>query len=564
MHRGVVGSPRARLDGYVDSCLEGCVAIETEVRLPAVHPFTGMDVGSALAERASRLGDKTFIVWESGPDHEPTTWTYREFATEVDRVARGLVERGVVAGDGVVLLLENTPAFLFCWFACACLGAVAIDTNSRYAPDELAHALAITGAVGAITHTELLRNLEQSGVDLAWIETIDEETGTCPALCHDAMPVPDRAADPGAPLCVQFTSGTTSRPKAVLFTHANALWGGSVGAVHGQFTEDDVTLVYGPLFHTQALSWLFLPTFWVGGTVVLLPKFTASRFWEISVRHRCTLTSLLGIMMTTLGAQPVPEHHYRRWVFGLEVPQIEERYGIRLFNAWGMTEVVTEAIIGDPHSPVDDGAIGRAAPEYAVRIAREDGTDAAVGEAGDLLIGGVRGLSIFAEYLRDREATADAFDERGYFRTGDRVMVLASGAVQFVSRAKDMLKVGGENVAAVEIERVLLGTPGIAAAATVGRPDPILDEVAVAFVTIVPGADEDEVVAAAHDACIAQLADFKVPRRIYVIDELPEAVLGKIAKGALRDEALQRMAAEGETLERTAAASSVLQIASNH
>jgi crotonobetaine/carnitine-CoA ligase len=111
---------------------------------------------------------------------------------------------------------------------------------------------------------------------------------------------------------------------------------------------------------------------------------------------------------------------------------------------------------------------------------------------------------------------------------------------------------------------VLLGTPGIAAAATVGRPDPILDEVAVAFVTIVPGADEDEVAAAAHDACIAQLADFKVPRRIYVIDELPEAVLGKIAKGALRDEALQRMAAEGETLERTAAASSVLQIASNH
>jgi carnitine-CoA ligase len=517
------------------------VGITTDVTLPAVHPFTGMDVNTALAERAARIGDDTFLIWESGQG-EPASWTYREFAAEVDRVAAGFVARGVVAGDAVVLLLENSPAFLFCWFACARVGAVAIDTNTRYVADELRYALDLTGAVGAVTHAHLLDRLADSGATLSWTVTVDEATGTCPELQTDPSTLPETAVDPGAPMCVQFTSGTTSRPKAVLFTHANALWGGRVGAAHGRYAADDTALVYGPLFHTQALSWLTLSTFWAGGRVVLLPKFTASRFWEISLRHRCTQTNLLGIMMKTLAEQPVPEHHYRAWQFGLEMPALAEHFGVRLFNAWGMTEVVTQAIVNDPDFPVDDGAIGRAALEYEVRIARADGSDAAIGEAGDLLIGGVRGLSIFAEYLNDPIATAEAFDERGYFQTGDRVMQLPSGALQFVSRAKDMLKVGGENVAAGEIERVLAGVTGITGAAVVGRPDPVLDEVAVAFVTVRPGTDEDAVRRDAIEVCTARLADFKVPRDVFVVAELPESLLGKIAKAALRDEAVKRMA----------------------
>jgi len=520
------------------------VGITTGVTLPAIHPFNGMDVDTALVERVTRFGDRTFLVWEPG-DADATSWTYRQFADEVAEVAAGLAERGVGAGDAVVLLLENSPAFLFCWFACARIGAVAIDTNTRYAADELRHALDLTGAVGAVTHEHLVERLTASGADLPWTVTIDDRTGTCPALRADPGSVPERAPDPAAPLCVQFTSGTTSRPKAVLFTHANALWGGRVGAAHARFATDDVVLVYAPLFHTAALSWQTLSAFWVGATVVLIPKFTASRFWEISLRHRCTQTNVLGILLKTAGQQPVPEHHYRAWQFGMETPAIAEHFGVTLFNAWGMTEVVTQPIVNDPDFPVDDGAIGRAALEYQIRVARADGSDAPVGEPGDLLVGGVRGLSVFAEYLNDPTATADAFDERGYFRTGDRVVRLPSGALQFAGRAKDMLKVGGENVAAGEVERVLAGVPGIASAAVVAGPDPILDEVAVAFVTLHPGADEEEVRRQALDTCASQLADFKVPRRVYVVDELPESLLGKIAKAALRDEAVKRMTTEG-------------------
>lgn len=519
------------------------MGITTSVTLPAVHAFSGMDVNTVLADRVAHFGDCRFLVWESGRG-DATEWTYREFSADVERVAAGLHERGVERGDAVLLLLENSPAFLLSWFACARIGAVAIDTNTRYASDELHHALRLTGAVGAVTHERLLERLEESGVELGWVATVDEDTGTCLTLSSAAGDAPIRPPDPGAPLCVQFTSGTTSRPKAVLFTHANALWGGCVGAAHARFVADDVVLVYAPLFHTAALSWQTLAAFWVGATVVLLPKYTASRFWEISLRHRCTQTNVLGIMMRTLAEQPVPEHHYRTWQFGAEAPALAEQFGVQLFNAWGMTEVVTQAIVNDIGVPVDQGAIGRAALEYRVRVTRGDGSDASVGEVGDLLVGGVRGLSIFAEYLDDPGATADAFDEDGYFRTGDRVTMLPSGALRFVSRAKDMLKVGGENVAAGEIERVLTTVPGVATAAVVGVPDRILDEVPVAFVTVTGDRDTTAVVDAALATCAAQLADFKVPRRVYVIDELPESLLGKVAKAALREEAIKRIGSD--------------------
>ncbi len=519
--------------------------VTTDVQLPAVHPFAGMDVNTALAQRIGRLGDKPLLIWEPGAGEPACVWTYREFGAEVDRMAAGMSARGVGPGDAVLLLLDNSPAFLFSWFACARLGAVAVDTNSRYAPDELRHAIEITGAVGAITRESFVPRLQESGAPLTWTETVGDTTGTCPALYGDPATLRSRPADPGLPLCVQFTSGTTARPKAVLLTHANMLWAGRVGASHGDFDEDDVTLIFAPLFHTLGLTWLFWSTFWVGGSVVLQPKFSASRFWEMSLRHRCTVTSVLGIMLATLKAQDVPEHQYRTWTMGVETPSIEERYGIRLFNGWGMTETVTQVIINALDYADDPGAIGRVAPEYQIRVVRDDGLDAAPGDDGDLLVGGIRGLSVFAEYLHDADATNAAFDERGFFRTGDRVRLLQSGAVQFVSRAKDMLRVGGENVAAGEIERVLLGVPGVTSAAVVGRPDPLLEEVAVGFITLDSSIDESSARDAAALACARQLADFKVPREIYVIDELPEGLLGKIAKVKLRDEAVARQVTEG-------------------
>jgi carnitine-CoA ligase len=509
------------------------------VRLPSLHPFVGMDVASFFGESARRRGSHPFLIWEP-PDGLGRQWTYDEFFRDVEDTASGLATRGVGPGDAVILHLDNSPGFLAVWFACARLGAIAVDVNTQYVEDELAHAVALTHPVGIVTDPRLGLADGPAATGLSWVAQLDTETGTVPGLLDPTKPPPERNPDPAAPLCVQLTSGTTSRPKAVLYTHANLLWAGKVGVAHTQLQSDDVQLIYAPLFHTQALCWQLFPTLWAGGTIVLIPKYSASRFWEISLRHGCTRTNLLGLMMRTLSQQEVPEHQYRSWSIGLEMADIERRYRLRIFSGWGMTEVVSTPIHNEADYPVEESAIGRASAEYPIRVVDELGKDVAAGETGDLLVGGVRGLSLFAEYVNDPAATDQAFDG-AFFRTGDRVTVLRSGAIKFHSRAKDMLKVGGENVAAAEIERVIAAVPGVSAVAVVGQPDPMRDEVPCAFVTLSETADANTIEARILAHCESFLATFKVPKAVYIVDELPVVLMGKIAKGQLRQWAVDRM-----------------------
>jgi crotonobetaine/carnitine-CoA ligase len=175
--------------------------------------------------------------------------------------------------------------------------------------------------------------------------------------------------------------------------------------------------------------------------------------------------------------------------------------------------------------------MGRPSPEYGIAVIRDDGTNVDPDETGQLLVRGVRGLSLFAEYLFDPDATASSFDAHGWFQTGDLVTPHDDGHITFADRAKDMLKVGAENVAASEIERVIMTTAGIQEAAVVGRPDDRLDEVPVAFIVASdrPGLTEKVV-----EQCRRMLADFKVPRAVYVVPELPRSTLRKVNKVELR------------------------------
>jgi crotonobetaine/carnitine-CoA ligase len=181
-------------------------------------------------------------------------------------------------------------------------------------------------------------------------------------------------------------------------------------------------------------------------------------------------------------------------------------------------------------------SIGRAAAEYAIRVTDDNGTPTLVGDTGNLLIKGIPGLSLFAEYLHNDKATRESFDEHGFFITGDRVTLLENGFIKFGDRAKDMLKVGGENVAASEIEQVIAVVPGVREAAVVAKKHPMLDEVPVVF--IIPHAGVAGAPPDLHDsvmaACRGALADFKVPREIRFVDEMPRSTLEKVAKAELR------------------------------
>jgi carnitine-CoA ligase len=201
-----------------------------------------------------------------------------------------------------------------------------------------------------------------------------------------------------------------------------------------------------------------------------------------------------------------------------------------------MTETITHGIVGEVDQPNTPMSIGRAAAEYAIRITDDDGRPTGVGGTGNLLIKGVPGLSLFSEYLHNEKATTESFDEHSYFITGDRVTLLEHGFVKFGDRAKDMLKVGGENVAASEIEQVIAVVPGVREAAVVAKKHPMLDEVPVVF--IIPHAGVAQAPAELHDtvmaACRSALADFKVPHEIRFVDEMPRATLEKVAKAELR------------------------------
>jgi crotonobetaine/carnitine-CoA ligase len=240
--------------------------------------------------------------------------------------------------------------------------------------------------------------------------------------------------------------------------------------------------------------------------------------------------------MKALLEHEVPQHHFRMWGASFCDPPVFAKFNVKIIGWWGMTETISHGIIGEVDQPNTPMAIGRAATEYGIRVSNDDGTPTAMGETGNLTIKGIPGLSLFKEYLHNEAATRDSFDNSGFFITGDRVTLLDRGYIKFGDRAKDMLKVGGENVAASEIEQVVVTVPGVREAAVVGKKHPMLDEVPVVF--IIPHAGVAQAPPALRDtvmaACKNGLADFKVPREIHFVDEMPRSTLEKVAKAELR------------------------------
>ncbi len=514
---------------------------------PWFQPFAGEDIRSLLDAQARLRADHPYLVWRpfEGPRR---TWTYREFRDRVARVAAGLHARGIVAGDRVLVHLDNCPEAILAWFGCAWLGAVAVTTNARSSADELAWFADDAAVVAGITQPRLVPVVTAACPRLRWLAVTATDNGAAPATyapaadesfdAIDADPdrLPARPHDPMAPFSVQYTSGTTSRPKGVLWTHANALWGARVNAAHQDLRPDDVHMVTLPLFHTNAQAYSMLATLWAGATAVVNPRFSASRFWRVSLEERCTWASIVPFASRALEAHEVPDAHgYRLWGSGVCEPPSDARFRVKTIGWWGMTETITHGSVGLVHLPNPSLSMGRPAPEYEVRIV-VDGRDAEPGETGDFLVRGVRGLSLFAEYLNRPEATAESFDEGGWFITGDRVRLGENGWLYFSDRAKDMLKVGGENVAASEVERVIALVSGVLETAVVGRRDPMLDEVPVAFLRVEPTTDEarSALLGAVRAACESSLADFKRPREYILVDDFPRATLEKIAKAELR------------------------------
>ena len=524
----------------------------TSIQPTPTHAFTGRDVPWLLAAQAAHRGNHPFLVWEPF-EGDGATWSYQQFADDVTRVATGLAAHGVQHGDSVVIHLGNCPEFLLAWFACSHLGAVAVTTNTRSTANELGYFIEHCGAQVAITQPALVPAIVASGAALRLLvctatdvgspanpaSTTGVATVTFDALRADGHTLAAVRSDALAPNSVQYTSGTTARPKGVVWTHANALWGAKTGAGLLHLGEEDVTLVFLPLFHTNALSYSLLSTLWSGGTIVLQPRFSASRYWDAVVRNGCTWTSSIPFMIWALIEQPMPAaHRLRFWGLGAsDVGVVHKTWGIQTLGWFGMTETVTLTMISEIGKPNRPMAMGVPVAGYEVKVVDDEGTPVAFGDSGWLKIRGVPGISLFLEYLGNPQATAAAFDDDGWFDTGDLVTPFDDGHIRFDNRGKDMLRVGAENVSAAEVERVIGTVAGVKESAVVGRKHPMLDEVPVVFV--IPFGPSDGLADRVIGACRAELAEFKVPRDVIIVDEFPRVTLEKVDKKLLRQRAEQ-------------------------
>lgn len=516
-------------------------------RSPTLHTFTGCDVPWLLDQQATARPEKIFLVWEPY-EGERLSWTFHEFNEETQAFAAGFAAHGIRAGDFVTIHMENCPELLFAFFACLRLGAIAVTTNTGSTAEELSYFLSDSRSAFLLTQPRFIPLIGQiSTTQLKWIAC----TGGGPPT-PTAAPAPPsgwkqfddlrsnreaytrRTPDPMRPSHVQYTSGTTSRPKGVVWTHANALWGAKVTASHAQLAATDVVPIFFPLFHANALAYTLLPTLWSGGTAVLTPKFSATRFWDICVRNGCTWANMVVFTMRAIESQPVPaEHRFRFWALLAQIPAVRERWKIASISWYGMTETITQNIhsFSDFHTPA--GAIGHPAHEYEIAVRDPGGNPSAPEEPGRLWIRGVAGLSMFLEYLNKPLDTDACFDAEGWFDTGDTVKVDGQGHIHFLSRAKDMLRVGEENVAASEIEAVINRVAGVIECAVIGKPDEMLDQVPVAFV--VAEEPSEQLAGQISALCKEVLARFKRPHEIHFVEELPKGLLDKTLKRMLRE-----------------------------
>lgn len=529
------------------------MAVDLDIASAAAQfDYADQDIPQRLRHWARVRPDHPFMIWEPH-NGEDLRWTYEEFDEQTSRIAAGLYAKGVRKHDKVMIHAENCPEMVLAWYACAKLGAVGVTTNTRCVGGEIEYFASHTEAVGVITQPRFVDQIRQHAKGAGWIVVTKDNSGELPdtpvagdvddfdSLYGDASSVPERPAEPMLPAGIMFTSGTTSLPKAVVHTHANVLWSGTSGASSMGMDGDSVYLGFLPFFHVNCQSWAFWGALGVGGTAVLQPKFSASRFWKVVEKHQVTHSSMIPFVFKAIAMEAVPEQHSLKVMpMGIIWKEIAGWLKAQPFASWGMTETVTHATRSDFIHDWPQGSIGKPTPGYHLAVVNpETGEPCRQGEIGELWVHGVRGVNLFLEYYKNPEAMAKSFTPNGWFKTGDMVHVGEEGNFYFSDRDKDALKVGGENVSARQVEEVCMQVPGggIGEVAVVARSHDMLDMVPVAFVIKGWGAPEDD--AAFADAiithCKANLADFKVPRAVYFVDDFPRATLEKVAKNHLRE-----------------------------
>jgi carnitine-CoA ligase len=493
-------------------------------------------LASALEDKARRFPDVAFLRFEDAEGRVEGPWTWRAFDREVNRAAHFLRAQGLGPGERFNLHLGNVPEFLVFWLAAAKTATVMVPTNPVSTPEEMAYILAHSEARLAVTEPrvgEVCRSVRERCPMLR--DVVD-----CRPLDALLTGLPDTppevAVASSDEVSMQYTSGTTSKPKGVLLTHANYLYGGEAMAKAMRAAPTDRHLIVLPLFHAGAQLHAFVPMLLVGGSVALMERFSAVRFVDQALRHQATLAALFAAPIRMLLAQPRrPEEAATRlravsYAQNVTPQQFEEwhaRFRAPLLQIWGMTETMSLPLMQPLDLPPRTLSMGMPVLGYEVKIVDETGAEVPPGTGGELIVRGTPGVSLMKGYFKNPEATSQTLRD-GWLWSGDQAWRDADGYFFFVDRKKDMLKRAGENVSASEVEEALKQHPVVFDAAVVGVPDPVRDQAIKAYVMLKDGATAttEELIAWCRD----RLSPFKVPAAVEFRATFPRTSVGKIQK----------------------------------
>jgi crotonobetaine/carnitine-CoA ligase len=524
-----------------------------------------MTLSELIEIQAEVYNNKTFLFFEQQPviDGENLSsspgflkeLSYSAFDQQVNQACHLLNNLGILKGDVINLHLPNCPSFIILWFAVARLGAVMMPTNVLSSTDELIYLLGHSESKLTFTTAQYANSLRECQGKVASLEQFI----ICDIFSHNPEPGSFEAQISCQPasrwkaklnpldlVSIMYTSGTTSKPKGVMVSHANYFAAGNTVADHLELCEHDRQFVVLPLFHGNAQYYSIMSALLLGASTVLMDRFSASQYFEKCCEYKCTVASLFAAPMRMILAQPINPKHlinqlriviYAQNLTEQQMQDWHNRFNAPLCQIWGMTETMGPSLMNPLHGDRKNLTIGKPTAEYLIKLVSENGEAVSTGEEGEILVKGIPGQTIMSGYFKNRAAT-EATLKNNWLHTGDNAVLDEDGFHRFVDRKKDMIKRSGENISASEVENILLQHPDVFECAVIGIPDAIKDESIVAIVVLKPEGQStsDELI----EHCRRKLASFRVPEMVLFMGELPKTSVGKIQKHLIREAILKQ------------------------
>ncbi|ABD54251.1 AMP-binding protein [Jannaschia sp. CCS1] len=471
--------------------------------------------------------------------------TYGATLSDVSDMAQAFEKAGYAAGMRVALLLENRPTFFIIWLALNKIGASVVPINPDLRATELEYLIghsepALIVAIPS-RHADLIAAAKAAGITL----DVVAPGAALPAPRSNAIVA--RAFDGDArEAAILYTSGTTGKPKGCVLANAYFLlagrWYADLGGIATLRDEGERMITPLPIFHMNAMAYSFMAMVTVGGCLTVLDRFHPRSWWADVKASGATCLHYLGVVPTMLmGFEPsgADRDHAVRFGFGAGVDpklqaEFEARFGFPLVEAWAMTETGAGAVIASAKEDrlVGQASIGKPDADVECRLIDDAGNDARQGELLVRRAGADPRYGFFSEYYKNQQATDEAWAD-GWFHTGDIVRKDAAGTYSFVDRKKNVIRRSGENIAAVEVESILMRHPRVTAVGVAPVPDPIRGDEVFACMTV--DNPSPELALEITEWCLAQMAYYKAPGYIAFVDGLPLTPTQKIQRTVLKD-----------------------------